>query len=158
MLISGTTTHYVAKELMELSNITVITNSLAIAQELSFCKNINVIVLGGNLDAQYQFAYGNDAVNQLEKYRADVMIAAVDGVSCEKGITTYHHLESEVAKKMMQRSNKVIVAADYTKIGREGFTYIDSIENIDVLITDSEADEKELEKLASSMQVILANK
>ena len=156
MLISGTTTYYIAKELVDIKNITVVTNSLRIAQELSFCKYINVILLGGNLDAQYQFTYGNDAINQLQKYRADMMIASVDGISADKGITTYHYLESEVTRNMMLRSNRVVVAADCTKIGREGFAYIDSIENIDVLVTDGQAEKSELSKLSSILEVVKA--
>ena len=156
MLLSGTTTYYVSKELMDIKNITIITNSLTVAHELSFCKYINVILLGGNIDAQYQFTYGDDAVSQLQKYRADMMIASVDGISADKGITTYHYLESEVTKQMMQRSNRVLVAADYTKIGREGFAYIDSAENIDVLVTDGRVDNEELTKLTSIMEVVQA--
>ena len=153
MLISGTTTYYIAQELMDKKNITVVTNSLAIARELSFCKYINVILLGGNLDAQYQFTYGYDAVSQLQKYRADIMIASVDGISYEKGMTTYHYLESEVTKQMMLRSNKVLVAADYTKIGREGFAYIDSAEKIDIIVTDELAEQAELDSLSAILKV-----
>jgi DeoR/GlpR family transcriptional regulator of sugar metabolism len=158
MLLSGTTTYYVAKELLDIKNITVVTNSLTIAQELSFCKYINVILLGGNLDPQYQFTYGNDAINQLQKYRADMMIASVDGISADKGMTTYHYLESEVTKQMMARSNKVLVAADYTKIGREGFAFIDSAEKADILVTDDGAQRKETEKLALLLDVVKAGK
>jgi DeoR/GlpR family transcriptional regulator of sugar metabolism len=154
MLVSGTTTYYIAKELMKIRNITIVTNSLAIARELSFCKYINVILLGGNLDAQYQFTYGDDAVSQLGRYKADLMMASVDGISAEKGITTYHYLESEITKQMLTRSNKVIVAADYTKIGREGFAFIDSIKNIDVLVTDEKAEKDELDKLSGLLDVV----
>lgn len=156
MIISGTTTYYISKELADIKNITVITNSLIIAQELSFYKYINVILLGGNLDAQYQFTYGNDTINQLQKYRADMMIASVDGISAEKGMTTYHYLESEVTKQMTLRSNRVLVAADYTKIGREGFAYIDSIDNADILVTDEKAQQKELGNLSKHLKVVKA--
>jgi DeoR family fructose operon transcriptional repressor len=158
MLISGTTTYYIALELMEIKNITVVTNSLAIARELSFSNYINVILLGGSLDAQYQFTYGDDAINQLLKYKADMMIASVDGISADKGMTTYHYLEAEITKQMIARSNRVIVAADYTKIGREGFAFIDSIEDVDLLVTDAKASKSDLKKLSSELEVVQAEK
>ncbi len=154
MMISGTTTYYIARELINIKNITVVTNSLAIARELSFYSHINVILLGGNLDAQYQFTYGDDVLAQLSKYKADIMIASVDGISAEKGLTTYHYLESEVTKQMIKRSNEVVVAADYTKVGREGFAHIDSASKANILITDSQAEKGELEKLSSILEVI----
>ncbi len=140
MLDSGTTTSIVAKELAQIKGLTIVTNALQVAQELSYQNNINVILLGGNLDARYQFTYGADAINQLSKYKADKMIIATDGVSAKEGLTTYHYLEAEVSRHMIKRANKIIAVADYSKIGREGFTYIGPIDSIDTLVTNKNAD------------------
>lgn len=147
MLDSGTTTHFVAKELTNVKNLTIVTNSLQIAEELSYQSNINVILLGGSLDPRYQFTYGDDAQIQLKKYRADKMIIAVDGVSADSGLTTYHYLEAEVCRQMIKRANQTIVVADYSKIAREGFAHIDSITSIHTLVTNKKADKEELKKM-----------
>lgn len=157
MLDSGTTTFLVARELADIKNLTIVTNSLQIAQELSYQNNINVILLGGNLDPQYQFTYGDDAINQLRKYRADKMIIATDGVSAENGLSTYHYLEAEVSRQMIKRANKTIVVADYTKIGREGFARIDDISSINILVTNKNADEEAINLLVKKdIEVVLA--
>lgn len=144
MLDSGTTTYFVARELTDIKNLTIVTNSLQVAEELSYQNNINVILLGGSLDPRYQFTYGDDAQNQLKKYRADKMIIAVDGVSVQSGLTTYHYLEAEISRQMITRANQTIVVADHTKIAREGFAHIDSITSIDTLVTNKKADKEEL--------------
>jgi len=144
MINSGTTTLYAVRELKNVRNLTVVTNSMAIAMEIGFCGNIQVVLLGGNFNPQYQFTYGDDALNQLKKYKADKLILAVDGISADGGVTTYHHLEAEINRQMMTRVNRTIVAADYTKVGRVSFALIDSLENVDMLVTNGTANPEEL--------------
>lgn len=147
LMSSGTTTLYLARELKNARNVTVVTNSLAIAQEVGLFRDILVIMLGGNLNAQYLFTYGDDTLNQLRQYKADRLFLSVDGVSPEDGITTYHHLEAEVNRQMIARAKRTIIVADHTKIGRTGFAHIDSLDNIDCLVTSSQADSEVLQAI-----------
>ena len=140
MIDSGTTTCYIAKELAERKNLTVVTNAIQIAKEFAYYNMAKVILLGGNLDLQYQFTSGNDTITQLQKYRADKMIIATDGISAKYGLTTYHYEEADVSRQMIERANEVIAVADYSKIGREGFAFISPLESIDVLVTNTYAD------------------
>jgi DeoR/GlpR family transcriptional regulator of sugar metabolism len=145
---SGTTPIYVARELAGLKDLTVLTNSIFAAQELSSNKNINtVILLGGNINPKYQFTYGDDAISQLMKYKADKLILSTDGVSAEYGLTTYHHFEAEMNRQMIIRVNKTIVVADHTKVGRASFAHIGPAEGIDCLISDTDADADEISML-----------
>jgi len=115
--------------------------------ELGQLSNLHIILLGGSINMQYSFTYGNDAISQLKKYKADKLILSVDGISADAGITTYHFQESEVNKTMMERVNNTIIVADYSKIGRESFSNIASIEMIDYLITNNSANREELDKI-----------
>lgn len=148
MVNSGTTTLYTVQELRNTRNLTIVTNSLSVAQEIGHYRNIHIILLGGNFDPQYQFTYGDDTINQLDKYRASKLILSVDGISLNNGITTFHHLEAEVNRQMAARVNKIIIVADYTKIGRTSFAHINSIDGIDILITNQRANQEELNKIA----------
>lgn len=148
MVNSGTTTLFTVQELRSTKNLTIVTNSLSIAQETGHYRNIHVILLGGNFDPQYQFTYGDDAINQLSRYRANKLILSVDGISLNNGITTFHHLEADVSRQMAARVNKTIVVADYTKIGRTSFAHINSIDGVDILISDQKANQEELNKIA----------
>jgi len=144
---SGTTTLFVIQELKNIKNLTIVTNSIAISQEIGHYKNINVILLGGNLNPQYQFTYGDDAISQLKRYKADKLILSVDGISAEEGITTYFHLEAEVNRQMIARANKTLIVADYTKVGRASFSHINSIDCVDYLVTNRKANQDEIEAL-----------
>ena len=155
LLDSGTTTLMAAQELRQKKALTVVTNSLAIAREMCAAPDANVILLGGNLNASELFAYGDDTYTQLRRYKADKLIMAVDGISAEYGITTYYHLEAEVTRRMSERADMVIVAADHTKIGREGFANIGAVEIADILITNVQADSAALSEIvAKNVEVI----
>jgi len=151
MIDSGTTTCYLARELSGHNNLTIVTNAMQIAEEFVYYNSVNVILLGGNLDLKYQFTYGNNTIAQLQNYRADKMILATDGISPEHGLTTFHYQEAEVSRCMIDRSNSVIVVADHSKIGKEGFAYIAPLDSIDILVTDCLGDkESEIDAIRRS--------
>lgn len=145
---SGTTPLYVMQELKNHKNLIVITNSLPVAHEARFHRNLNVFVmLGGNINLEYQFSTGDDAIIQLNRYKADKLILSSDGVSSEFGVTTYHHLEAELYRRMIAIVDKRILVADYTKIGRANFARIEAIDKIDCLISNHNANKDEIEAI-----------
>lgn len=150
MINSGTTTHFIAKELINLRNINIVTNSITIAMELANRPNINLILLGGNVNADYSFTFGDDAIAQLERYKADKLILSVDGVSSENGISTYHYLESRLNQIMIERANNTYVVADSSKIGKESFSFIASINKVSYLITDETENTKNIASIIKS--------
>ncbi|MBE6886757.1 MAG: DeoR/GlpR transcriptional regulator [Oscillospiraceae bacterium] len=148
MINSGTTTFFIAQELKTLKSLTVVTNSVVIAHELTPIPGFNVILLGGNFNPQYQFTYGEDALSQLRRYKTDKLILSADGVDSQLGLTTHHYQEADVSRAMLDRVNQSIVVADFTKIGRENFAHIAGIDRVDRLITNTSADPEELERIA----------
>lgn len=147
MMNSGTTTLFAAQELKDLKNLLIVTNSVLIAQEVMNFQGGSAILLGGNMDFKYQYTYGEDTLSQLSRYRADKLILSVDGISSDHGMTTYHHLEADVSRHMIERSDKTIVVADHSKIGREGFVLIDTVQSMDILVTNSGEYNDETERL-----------
>lgn len=145
---SGTTPLYVLRELKNHKNLIIITNSLSIAHEAGYNRNINIVVLlGGNINFEYQFTWGDDAIRQLSKYKADKLILSSDGVSSAFGITTYHHHEAELYRQMIAKVDRTIIVADYTKIGRANFAQIENIDRIDCLITNHHSPKDEIEAM-----------
>ena len=154
---SGSTTHYFAQQLKHLKNISIVTNSLHVATELGQFPTFRVILLGGNINPQFAFTSGDDTITQLTRYRADHAFLSVDGICLDGRITTYHSNEAAVCRLMMERSGSTIVTADYSKIGKEGFTYISDVQQMNTLVTDSQADHRVIERLQESgVQVIVA--
>lgn len=144
---SGTTMQIVATGLLEHKNLNIITNALHVAMELGKVPSFRVILLGGEINVQYGFAYGNDALEQLGRYQVDWAVLALDGISVSGGITTYHAEEAAINRMMITRAKNVILAADHSKIGNTGFFRFCDVDSGLRLITDSKADPKELEHL-----------
>lgn len=137
MLNSGTTTLMVFRAIPPQLKINIVTNSITVALEAGGNPNFNVVLLGGFINAKYQFVYGDDAINQLKNYHADKLFLSVDGVSAQTGLTTYYDREAELARQMLLQSDKKIVVADASKIGRTAFVNIAEAECADYLITDA---------------------
>jgi DeoR/GlpR family transcriptional regulator of sugar metabolism len=153
---SGTTTHQLAIALKEHRNLNVVTNSVAVAAELSTIATFRVILLGGELDPQYLYTCGGDAQEQLQKYQADYAILSLDGVSAESGITTYHADEAIIDKMMVEKAKKTLIVADHTKIGYAGFSLICPLHQVDTVITDDQCDPDIVQSIASQVSVITA--
>ena len=144
MINSGTTTYFISQELKRLSSLTVVTNSVMIAQELSPFNQFNVLLLGGNYNSRYQFTYGNIAEEQIRNYKTDKVILSADGVSFARGLTTHHHQEAPISRLMLERAEEVYLVADYTKIGAENFAHIAPLKQSDLIITNHNANPDEL--------------
>lgn len=154
---SGTTTRCLATALKQHKSINVVTNSIAVAMELKDVSSIHAILLGGEINSQYAFTFGEDAKNQLRNYQADWAILSVDGISREAGITTFHAEEAMIDRMMIERAQKTLIVADHSKIGRVGFTCIRTIDAGIGLITDDRCEEEKLRELEDEgLQIILA--
>ncbi len=136
---SGTTTLLTAMELKRKLNLNILTDSLPVAVELGAVPTFRVMLLGGEINAQYLFTYGNDARERLKGFVADKAILSVDGVDAEAGITTYHAEEATIDKMMMERSRQTLIVADYTKLGHASFSRVGDVNEAEVLVTNAEA-------------------
>lgn len=144
---SGTTTRALAGALKQHKSLNVVTNSIAVSMELGDVPAVHVILLGGEINTQYAFTFGEDAREQLRRYQADWAILSVDGVSTEAGVTTFHADEAAINRMMMERAQNTLIVADHSKIGRMGFTRLRTIDSSLQLITDCKCDRKKLTEL-----------
>lgn len=140
MINSGTTTYFTASELKRHRNLNIVTNSLTVAVELGDVPTFRVILLGGEMNAQYAFSYGEDARQQLLRYKADYAILSMDGIAPAHGVTTYHAEESVIDRLMLERAQTTLIVADSSKLGHESFSQVCGLEEIDCWITDGNAD------------------
>ncbi len=135
MMNAGTTLAYVLRALRGKKNISIVTNSIPNANEAAFTSSFHVILLGGELDSKYQFTYGQDAEHQIGNYHATKCILSVDGINTEAGLTLYYANEATLARRMIESSDTVIVAADGSKLGRSAFARITDAAKTDILVT-----------------------
>ena len=153
---SGTTTLVAARALKVRRGLYIVTNSLSVALELGAVPTFRVLLLGGEINAQYAFTYGADAQEQLRRYQAAWAVLSVDGVSCAGGITTYHAEEAIIDRMMLAQAKRIVIAADSAKLGRTGFTQIAALTPDIHLLTDSGCPEsvaRELEQTGLSVEM-----
>ncbi len=147
MMNAGTTLVYVLRALRGKKNINIVTNSIQNATEAALYPSFNVILLGGDVDSKNQFTYGQDAIDQLLNYHATKCILSVDGISCESGLTSYFSNAAELARKMIECSDTLIVAADSSKIGKNVFARITDINKANIIVTNKTDNHAEMAKL-----------
>lgn len=147
MMNSGTTLTYILHAAQGKKNVRIVTNSIQNALEISTLSGFSVVLLGGDIDAKYQFTYGNDTLNQLDKYHANKCILSVDGIHIKDGLSLYYPNESGVVRKMISASEKIIVAADSTKIGKRTFSRVANISDMNVFVTNKTECSEDIKKM-----------
>ena len=135
MLDSGTTTTAVAHALKKFSHLTVITNAVNIAAELTG-TNFEVILTGGILRKNSFSLVGPLAEDMLAEMHADILFLGVDGLDVEVGLTTPNLLESRVNRAMVSGAAKVVAVCDSTKFNRRSLSRIVPVTAIHHVITD----------------------
>lgn len=150
MLNSGTTTLLVFRHLPIDYNLKIVTNSISIALEAAANPNYSVTLVGGAVNAKYQFSYGPDAAEQLDNYHADKLILSVDGIDFAEGFSTYYDEEAFVDKTMIKNSEVCIIAADGSKFRRRAFSKISGLECADRIVSNCNLTDEELKVLSDN--------
>ena len=138
ILASGTTIHYLSRLIKGFKKLTVLTSSLFVSLEL--CKNefVDVIQLGGMVRKSSNSVIGSISESMVKEFSCNKLFLGVDGIDMDFGLTTTNLVEADLNKKMISSSEKVIVLADSTKIGKRSFGKIGNLDVVDILITDSD--------------------
>jgi len=158
ILDSGSTTVEIARQIRQLKfeSLTVITNALNIAMELSGIPQIRVMMLGGLLRQTSYSLVGPDAEQALAKLSADRLFLGVDGLDPEVGVTTPDPLEAALNALMIRVSRQTVAVLDASKLGQRSLSVITPVKNLQVVITDNCADADVVETLrAAGVQVML---
>ncbi len=152
MMDASSTAVYVAKHLKTKKNITIITNSIEILLELSEVTGWKVLSTGGTLREGSLSLVGYQAEKMLTNYHVDKAIISCKGIDLEKGITDSNEMDAQIKKLMFESANTRILAADNSKFNKISFTKIGDLEDIDIMITDIEPDDK-WKQVFNTMQV-----
>src|SRR5215467_110159 len=152
---AGTTTTQVARSLVHRRGITVITNSVNVAMELSNRDDLKVFVSGGYLSGDWFALVGPTAMSGVTELFVDKTFIGVDGIHAELGLTTNYPDQATVHRAMLRQARQRIVVADHGKIGVVGRALIATPSEINILITDSGASDESIAGFTTKgMQVL----
>jgi DeoR/GlpR family transcriptional regulator of sugar metabolism len=136
-LTAGTTTWRLAHHLAHVPDLTVVTNSIQVADVLHREPRPDLtVVLTGGVRTPSDALVGPIAMTAIRSLHLDVLIMGVHGVTADVGLTTPNLLEAETDRALVAASARLVVVADHTKWGVRGLSRIAGLEDIDVFVSD----------------------
>ena len=118
--------------------------------------NLKLVVTGGVARPESYELVGPLAEGALATLNLDLVLVGVDGISVDEGFTTHHEVEAHTNHALIDRARRVVVVADSSKLGQVAFARICGVDDVDELITDSDAAPDEVEAVrAAGLEVTL---
>ncbi len=152
----GTTAEQFARYLPAHPDITVVTGSLPIAGMLG-TRPLRAVILGGTVRRDELSCVGAAARSTLERYRFDLAVLGTAGLSVRWGLTDLNDEEAEIHALAIERSERLMVVADGSKLGQVTSAVVAPAAAIDVLVTDPSAPETELAALRElGVEIVIA--
>lgn len=135
MLDTGTTTSFLARELIGHRRLTVVTNSSDIARTLATVNGNKVYMAGGELTSDNGAAFGVTAIDFVSRFSVGHAIISVGALNAA-GVMDYDLDEAEFARMVLSRGERRLVVTDHTKFGRRGLVQVCDFSGFDELVTD----------------------
>jgi DeoR/GlpR family transcriptional regulator of sugar metabolism len=146
----------IAQRLKEHRHLTIISNSLAIAQELLDAPGITVVMPGGTLRRETASLIGPEGIDLLRKYNIQKGFFGAHGLSVPEGLTDVSAAEAEVKRPLVAMCRQVVAVLDATKWGRVGLASFARLDEINTVITDAHAPQERIAEIrAHGIEVLV---
>lgn len=137
----GTTTWALAQELRRIPELTIVTNSIPVADvfarpDRSDEPYLQTVVITGGVRTPSDALVGPVAVRALESLHCDLVFLGVRGIDVQAGLTTSNLLEAETNRALVAAGREAVVLADHSKWGAVGLTTVVELHEVDRLIID----------------------
>ncbi|GAA2912208.1 DeoR family transcriptional regulator [Streptomyces mexicanus] len=143
-LSGGTTTYALAHHLVDVPELTVVTNSVRVADVFHTAQRTSgqrqgaaTVVLTGGVRTPSDSLVGPVADQAIATLHFDMLFLGVHGISVEAGLSTPNLAEAETNRRLVQSARRVVVVADHTKWGVVGLSSFATLERVDTLVTDA---------------------
>lgn len=137
----GSTAERIAEAVKGKKNLTILTNSLSCAQVLANSKENKLIMVPGVFSSLLHGFSGQLTADFIRRFQVDILFLGANGIDIERGLTSPDYTDAETKRVLIRHANKVVVAADHTKLGKSFFVTIARLPQLHHIITDSNADE-----------------
>ncbi|HEY0451689.1 D-beta-D-heptose 1-phosphate adenosyltransferase [Actinophytocola sp.] len=153
---AGTTTGLLAQILPTDRELTVVTNSLAIASALSSWTNLTLMMVGGRLQRHSLAAVDEWSLRVLWNIYVDVAFVGTMGLSVARGLTTSDEALATVKRAMIACARRTVLLADHTKIDNNQPAAFGELADLDIVITDSGVDPIAAKEIATAGPQVIA--
>ncbi|WNR43296.1 DeoR/GlpR family DNA-binding transcription regulator [Paenibacillus roseipurpureus] len=147
ILDASTTAWYMAKMIPDMA-ITIITNSMKVALEVSAKEKIQVISTGGLLSPKSLSYVGPLSERSLDMYHAHKLFLSCKGVHVQRGISESNELQALIKRKMISIADETYLLADHSKFGTQALTQVAGWSDIQYVITDRLTSKEALNRIS----------
>ena len=144
----GSTTAFVAENLKNHRDLTIVTNGLHAAQALININSNRVFLAGGELRMVESGVFGPETISFVEKFKLDIAVLSVDGFDLESGFLLAAAPEADLARSVIRRAHRTIVVTDHTKFGQNAPMVACEPGAVDTVVTDRALPEQMAECLS----------
>ncbi|CAM5626175.1 DeoR/GlpR family DNA-binding transcription regulator [Streptomyces] [Streptomyces griseus] len=146
-LSGGTTTFALARHLLDVPDLTVVTNSVRVADVFHDAQRpaggrgarpgAATVVLTGGVRTPSDSLVGPVADRAIDSLHFDVLFLGVHGISAEAGLSTPNLAEAETNRRFVRAARRIVVVADHTKWGTVGLSSFAALDEVDTFVTDA---------------------
>jgi len=140
----GTTALQLARHIHGRPGLTVVTNNLAVYEELVTDEAIDILLLGGLVRRNYRSLVGFLTADSLQGIQADLAFIGISGIGHDLSLLDTTAEEIPAKRAMLRAAKRVVLLADGAKFWGGGLGRVAGIDDLDVLITTSDAPQDRL--------------
>ncbi|WBB79274.1 DeoR/GlpR family DNA-binding transcription regulator [Micromonospora sp. WMMD882] len=155
-LSAGTTTAELARRLVGVPGLTVVTNSLRVAEVFHGAdRSDQTVILTGGIRTPSDALVGPLAVAAIGSLHLDLLFLGVHGISERAGFTTPNLMEAETNRALVAAADRLVVLADHTKWGLVGLCSIGELGSADVVVVDDRLPDEGQRTLAEQVEELI---
>jgi len=156
ILDSSSTTLAIARRLKQRRDLTILTNSLAIAVEMLDAIGVTVVMPGGTVRRDMSSLIGGNGITMFDRFNIQKGFFGAHGLTLREGLTDVSAGEAEVKRPLVAKCRQVMAVLDATKWGRVGVASFAELSTIHCVLTDKEAPAEMVQQVqALGVQVVL---
>lgn len=149
MLDDSSTSLYIAKQLKDKKDLTILTYSVEIVMELAGVEGWTILSTGGQLKPDCLAFTGNQVTSTLARYHVDKAILSCKGIEPDAGITESADSHALSKRTMIHNAKTSILVLDDSKFDKISFVQTTPLDMIDVVVTNEKPSQKWLDYLES---------
>lgn len=154
ILDSGTTVLELAKLLKKFETLTVVTNDITIASELSSNPNLELLLIGGHVRKGYNSTGGYFAERMLDEIYVDKTFLSVDAIDPEQGIMSFTMHDINVKKQVVSIAKEVVLLCDHSKFISHALINLCHLDRINHIIVGKELDPTIIDRLKAVVKIV----
>ena len=133
---SGTTAINIIPKLTNKKNITIISHSMTVLALVTKYLEFDVMGIGGQYNPDTSSFFGPETMEALEGFHITKAFIGCSGVTAESGLSNMTYYEPILKNKVIERSRKVILVTDVSKMGYNATRRVCPLNAVHVLISE----------------------